>query len=193
MPNWQFLSVVSQKAKEYAGPWNHCESHWPFQGLSQDSFAPSMSVRPQPLTLMVFPEGPHPPTFLSWRVHSWEARELKHHWTPYLSQTGSVSLPPKKDTGILICEGNGAAFNNDWCGSQWLINMRIFPGSLAKPFLVGLPLWIYRNQITVGCKELAGHFKSRHTFTQTVVFICSVGEPLGEGSFWLLEKNIAYF
>lgn len=59
--------------------------------------------------------------------------------------------------------------------------MRIFPGSLAKPFLVDLPLWIYRNQITVGCEELAGHFKSRHTFTQTVVFICSAGELLATG------------
>lgn len=64
-----------------------------------------------------------------------------------------------------------------------------FPSSLARPFLLGLPLWIHGNQITVGCEELAGHFKSRHTFTQTVVFMCSVGEPLGEGSFWLLGKK----
>ena len=75
-----------------------------------------------------------------------------------------------------------------------------FPGSLAKPFLLGLPLWIHGNQITVGCEELAGHLKSRHTFTQTVVFICSVSPLWGggggggeEGSFWLLEKTIAYF
>lgn len=49
---------------------------------------------------------------------------------------------------------------------------------------MGLLLWVHRNQITVGCKELAGHLKSRHPFTQTVVLSLS----FGEGSFRRLEK-----
>lgn len=39
---------------------------------------------------------------------------------------------------------------------------------------MGLLLWVHRNQITVGCKELAGHLKSRHPFTQTVVLHAQV-------------------
>lgn len=50
----------------------------------------------------------------------------------------------------------------------------LFQVSRQKPLLVGLLLWVHRNQITVGCKELAGHLKSRHPFTQTVVLHAQV-------------------
>lgn len=73
-------------------------------------------------------------------------------------------------------------------------SVRTFPSQQARLFLVALPLWIHGNQITVGCKELAGHFKSRHVFTQTVVSCAQVLSLCALGTITLATgKNHSLF
>lgn len=78
------------------------------------------------------------------------------------------SSPKKTENRHFNTLGKWGSIKNDPIASDSFIQ-GLFQVSKQKPFLVGLLLWVHRNQITVGCKELAGHLKSRHLFTQTVV------------------------